>query len=56
MTFYKKLCPVCAWREFCQKRFLYSSDTSPNCPDFTRDLTIKEKEKEDNKDPQIAEK
>jgi len=48
-----KLCVVCAWREFCQKKFQISRQPGRNCPDFVRDLSIKEpeekKELEDKK-------
>jgi len=37
-----KLCVVCAWREFCQKKFQISRQTGKNCPDFVRDLSLKE--------------
>jgi len=42
----KKYCSICAWRATCQKRFTVSIDSSGyvHCPDFTRDLTIKDKD------------
>ena len=40
----KNMCVICAWREHCQKKF--SLPVGANCPDFTRDLTIKEKTEE----------
>ncbi|MEW5747101.1 MAG: hypothetical protein AB1805_16855 [Nitrospirota bacterium] len=40
----KELCIVCAWRETCQKQFILKA--GQRCPDFAKDLTIKE-EKED---------
>ncbi|MEI8173369.1 MAG: hypothetical protein WCH07_07795 [Deltaproteobacteria bacterium] len=42
----KKYCSICAWRATCQKRFTVSIDASGfvHCPDFTRDLSIKEKD------------
>lgn len=33
------LCPVCAWRGDCNKKF--KSSGGVNCPDFSRDITIK---------------
>lgn len=36
----KELCAVCAWRAACQKQF--SMKAGQRCPDFSRDLTIKE--------------
>jgi hypothetical protein len=40
----KKYCSICAWRLNCQKRFSVSTDFSGNvhCPDYTRDLSIKD--------------
>lgn len=45
----KKYCSICAWRANCQKRFNVSTDSSGNvhCPDYTRDLAIKEKDIEE---------
>jgi len=39
----KRYCSICAWRENCQKRFSVATDSAGNvhCPDFTRDLSIK---------------
>jgi hypothetical protein len=52
----KRYCSICAWRGTCAKRFTVSKDASGkvNCPDFTRDLAIKdadieETEKMDNR-------
>jgi cytidylate kinase len=44
MSIEKRLCVICAWREHCQKRFSVTSSggLSVNCPDFTRDFTIKD--------------
>jgi hypothetical protein len=36
----KTICVVCAYRESCQKKF--SAQKGRNCPDFERDLSIKE--------------
>ncbi len=40
----KKYCSICAWRPNCQKRFTVSIDSSGfvHCPDFTRDMKIKD--------------
>ncbi len=42
----KKYCSICAWRANCQKRFTVSIDSSGHvhCPDFTRDLAIKDRD------------
>lgn len=34
-------CAVCAWRENCNKRFSVS-DGGARCPDFSRDISIKD--------------
>jgi hypothetical protein len=45
----KKYCAICAWRISCQKRFSVATDASGSvhCPDFSRDLSIKDKDIED---------
>lgn len=42
----KRYCSICAWRGNCQKRFSVKTDSVGNvyCPDFTRDLSIKDKD------------
>jgi len=39
----RQICGICAWRRDCQKRFRISTDAflNVNCPDYTRDLSIK---------------
>ena len=37
----KQHCVVCAWREHCAKKFCVA-DGGARCPDFTRDVTIKD--------------
>jgi hypothetical protein len=41
------LCAVCAWRKDCQKRFLKSLEVRLRCPDFAKDMAIKDTEKQD---------
>lgn len=36
----RQSCAVCAWRETCSKRFCVS-DGGARCPDFSRDVSIK---------------
>jgi len=45
------ICAVCAWRATCQKKFSISGKNL-RCPDFARDVTIKEK-KEEEKESEI---
>ena len=40
----KKLCIICAWREKCNKKF--SLGEKLHCPDFTKDITIKQTEED----------
>jgi hypothetical protein len=44
------ICAVCAWRQDCKKRFLHGKDVSLRCPDFTKDLSIRDREKPDDKE------
>lgn len=49
-------CVVCAWRGNCAKRFSVS-DSGARCPDFSRDVTIKDlpedsEEQNGNKEPE----
>ncbi len=39
------ICAVCAWRATCQKKFSISGK-DVRCPEFVKDVTIKEKEEE----------
>jgi len=43
------ICVVCAYRENCQKKF--SAQGARNCPDFERDLSIKEVKEEKEQKP-----
>jgi hypothetical protein len=38
-----EICILCAWRATCQKKFSISG-RDVRCPDFSKDLTIKEAE------------
>jgi len=49
MTSEYSLCIICAWRENCRKKFLKGNDLTLKCPDFTRDLSIKNTEIPDDK-------
>ncbi len=37
----QKICPFCAWRQNCAKRFSMGSDVTLHCPDFTEDVQLK---------------
>jgi len=45
MTLDRSLCPICAWRGDCKKKF--KPGAGVHCPDFSRDLTVKDKELHD---------
>jgi hypothetical protein len=42
-------CAICAWRADCKKKFSLSGKNI-RCPDFVRDLTIKDNEETEQKD------
>lgn len=35
------LCPLCAWRAHCAKRFSRGDDSSLHCPDFSEDVLLR---------------
>jgi hypothetical protein len=45
----RTLCIVCAWRAECQKKFLRGQDVSVRCSEFTKDISIKDGVKPDDK-------
>ena len=49
MSSEKKYCAICAWRVNCQKRFSVVTDStgSVRCPDYSRDLSIKDSDIDD---------
>jgi len=55
MTVEIHICGLCAWRRECQKRFKLSTDAflGSHCPDYTRDLSIKTKDAEENEDEKV---
>lgn len=38
----KTLCVMCAWRQACNKKFCVDGTTTTRCPEYTRDVTLKE--------------
>jgi hypothetical protein len=40
------VCVVCAWRASCNKKFSMSASTTIRCPEYTRDITFTDKNKE----------
>ena len=46
----RKICPVCAWRENCAKRFSMSADETLHCPDFSEDISLRKKSQEIEKE------
>jgi hypothetical protein len=47
MTTKKDICSVCAWRADCQKKKFSVSGRDVRCPDFVRDMLLREKEREE---------
>lgn len=45
-------CILCAWRENCQKKFSMSGKDM-RCPDFVRDLSIKEEKEPADKEKDV---
>jgi hypothetical protein len=39
----RKICPVCAWRANCAKRFSMSGNETLHCPDFSEDISLRKK-------------
>ena len=46
----RTMCVICAWSKDCQKKFLRSQDISFRCPEFTKDISIKDGVKSDDKE------
>ncbi len=46
----RSLCPICAWRADCKKKF--NKGAGIHCADFSRDLTVKDSELESELDKQ----
>lgn len=48
MSSEKRYCAICAWRANCQKQYSIVTDASGcvRCADYSRDLSIKDKESE----------
>jgi cytidylate kinase len=42
----KRICVICAWREHCTKRYRVKTNAlfDVNCPDYTRDVKLKDKD------------
>ena len=51
----KRICAICAWRESCAKRFKVRTDAmfTVNCADYTRDISIKDKDVTDILEDQL---
>lgn len=46
----RQSCAVCAWRETCAKRFSVT-DGGAHCPDYSRDVSIKDADQESASTP-----
>ncbi len=38
----RTLCVICAWRQGCNKKFTMDGATTTRCPEYTRDITLKQ--------------
>ncbi len=43
----KTICVVCAWRQTCNKKFSMDGATTTRCTDYTRDITLRQPESEE---------
>jgi len=43
----RRICPLCAWRANCSKRFSRGDDTTLHCPDFTEDVSLRPRDSAD---------
>jgi len=41
----RTICPLCAWRAHCAKRFSRGDDCSLHCPDFSEDVLLRKERK-----------
>jgi hypothetical protein len=37
----RRICPLCAWRAGCAKRFSRGDDATLHCPDFSEDVLLR---------------
>jgi hypothetical protein len=37
----RRICPFCAWRGHCAKRFSMGDDATLHCPDYSEDVTLR---------------
>ncbi len=42
----RQICPLCAWRANCAKRFSCGDDSTLHCPDFSEDVLLRKGLKE----------
>jgi hypothetical protein len=42
----RTVCVMCAWRGGCNKKFSMGSASTIRCPEYTRDLTLPDPDKE----------
>jgi hypothetical protein len=46
-----KICPLCAWRAHCTKRFSRGDDSTLHCPDFSEDVLLRKQIQRENAKP-----
>jgi cytidylate kinase len=52
----KRICVICAWRENCMKRYRVKTNAlfDVNCPDYTRDIKLRDKDVDQLVEDQVA--
>lgn len=48
----RRICPLCAWRANCAKRFSMGDDATPHCPDFSEDVLLRKEREQAEADRQ----
>jgi hypothetical protein len=43
----RTICVMCAWRQTCNKKFSMDGATTTRCPEYTRDVTLKQPDEEE---------
>jgi len=44
------ICVTCAWRQTCNKKFSMDGATTTRCPEYTRDVTLKQTSLDEEKE------
>ncbi|MFH1729616.1 MAG: hypothetical protein ABIA04_14495 [Pseudomonadota bacterium] len=47
-TYVVNQCLICAWRDSCNKKYIYSGSNDRHCPEFTKDVRLDKKHKDES--------